>query len=370
MPIITGINGVMRKLTNIVTGGKVVGKVYLGDKLVYNRDAPVWLVRTYKSFMYSLDGINFLPLITYSGGEDDIGQACVCDGKFLMNRGNDGNNLISMTIENVRKGIMNWGSIRVPSSSGTTACASDGDKCVVTTGRSGSYDRKIYYSLDGGKTWASKGVLTCAFRIKYIGNGKFWLGLDTGEQDNAQNKKYFYWNKNNPTSYYHIEYTLPDESQIDYHYWCSGVQYCNGYYYVAVSKGTSGQKGLYRGSMQKGSAKVSCTDMLPASGVFLSDITYIYGKYYAILVRLNDGFDNDTAYSKNLYVSNDGINFTKVNNFFPSKAINMFKANGKLSVYGMTFIGQIDENQQLNYTSISDNEYQTGQLVCNKFHKM
>ena len=179
------------------------------------------------------------------------------------------------------------------------------------------------------------------------------------------------------------------------HTWCQSIWACNdGKKYVTVSydsdsgyTGWSTQLDQYRGTFYRASDKLVCADIKATRGStvsskniqYLDYITYVYGKYYAILVSGYRGekITREDQYgeaatigaSRNLYVSTDGITFTRKENFFPSTVYQIGKTNGNLCVYGQTFAGLMSSDETLHYTTLTGNQ-ETGGIVCNKFPRI
>lgn len=384
----------------IKRGDTFITKAYVGDKLVFNYDT-VWMLRTNAGWYYSIDGIRYHLLASESGNFSN--SFAYSNGKFIwndwrMDSSGTRRSLRLYDVEQLRRGILSviYRGDNKWAYSQNNIMASDGEGTLVTNeiiNIEGGDAKAVNYSFDDGVTWSLRKLPNdnqyLGKYMRYIGNGRFFLHVPLSSDEGIG--CYSYWDKNSPTSWYRCAYALPDNSSPFGKNWCQSIWACNdGKKYVTVNyksksdySGFQTQLDQYRGSFTKGSNKVICSD-IGATGYGLSGknikyldyITYIYGKYYAILVSGYTTRDaagsttepceyRTTGASRNLYTSTDGITFTRVENFFPSTVYQISKTAGVLSVYGETFAGIIKRNETLHYTTLSGNS-ETGGIVCNK----
>lgn len=70
-------------IESVKHGTDEIGKMYVGEDLVFEHDKPVWFTRIYKAIKYSLDGVNYDTLVSYSSGNSGT-ETCYADGKFFV----------------------------------------------------------------------------------------------------------------------------------------------------------------------------------------------------------------------------------------------------------------------------------------------
>ena len=347
-------------ISKIKKGAVGISKVYKGTNLVFEEEKPLWLIIG-SAWWISEDGGNYTKIEGSPGGGYD-GLICY-RGNFYTAyspAGGSGQNYLrKYPIENIRQG--NRTSTQTTpftdnSSDSPVSLATDGQSVIVVTLNG---KNTLCYSFDGGDTWENVSAGSSNTILQYIGGGLFLYAKKISDRGGAANGKYYYWNKNKPTTYYSSTYKLPDESypRNGEAEWLNNMWYCNGIYYVSTTDG------VYYGTRNQAEGKLSVDG--------LSSFVYCYGRYYAI----KKGSEYTT-----LYYSTDGKTFTerKYNGkdfFYRDRGRNiksLERNNGKLCFYGpyssagSGMGGYIDKNFNIVNTS---GTYAYNH-ACNKYPKI
>ena len=354
MPIIMNNGTEQKALDSIKMNNQEIDKIYMGENLVYNHDAPVYMIRLYKGFVYSYDGIHYNIATQYSSGENWHGGVGYTKNKLLFGRDNGGKSqIVWFNPKRVRKGNLGWSYINPGVGNYQVwGLSTDGENTIVC-GSNYTNDKKLHYSFDGGATWSSTTTrisenieYTNCFLKLVSGQPKIRFYIHAYASGNSNTGHYWEWRPEDPKIIYEVQSPITSGTLQDIRTCEDGATY-----YTTDSK-------AYRYE--------EATGTLTQCNIKVYQVTYIYGRYYALTVRYGGG--------SALYVSDDGITFSKSSSseLRNKRIYHILKSNGKLCFAAERCAGVIYEDNTFEETAFDSTiaEYYGSPIATNKFHKL